>query len=75
MHAQPPVSLYRPAYRVEESQHMDVIEQAITGVEDPPGIVIHGTFGPTPRPAISAFIWGGRVRPVPELPYGRRPAA
>jgi hypothetical protein len=42
---------------------------------DPPGIVIHGTFGPAPRPAISAFIWGGKVRPVPELPYGRRPAA
>lgn len=43
--------------------------------EDPPGIVIHGTFGPSPRPAISAFIWGGKVRPVPELPYGKRPAA
>lgn len=43
--------------------------------EDPPGIVIHGTFGPAPRPSISAFIWGGKVRPVPALPYGRRPAA
>ncbi|MGH7464826.1 MAG: hypothetical protein ACREK1_06595 [Longimicrobiales bacterium] len=55
---------------------MDMIdEQAGGGLDDPPGIVIHGTFGPTPRPAISAFIWGGRVRPTPELPYGRRPAA
>jgi hypothetical protein len=43
--------------------------------KDPPGIVIHGTFGPAPRPSISAFIWGGKVRPVPALPYGRRPAA
>jgi hypothetical protein len=43
--------------------------------EDPPGIVIHGTFGPVPRPSISAFIWGGKVRPVPALPYGRRTAA
>jgi hypothetical protein len=42
---------------------------------DPPGIVIYGTFGPAPRPSISAFIWGGKIRPVPALPYGRRPAA
>jgi hypothetical protein len=54
---------------------MDTIDQHGIGLaDDPPGIVIHGTFGPTPRPAISAFIWGGRVRPTPELPYGR-PAA
>jgi hypothetical protein len=39
--------------------------------DDPPGIVIRGTFGPTPRPAIAAFIWGGKVRPVPALPFGR----
>lgn len=43
--------------------------------DNPPGIVIHGMFGPSPRPAISAFIWGGRMEPVPALPYGRRPAA
>jgi hypothetical protein len=49
---------------------VDVMEQP-----DPPGIVIHGTFGPEPRPSIVAFIWGGKVRPVPALPYGRRPAA
>jgi len=47
----------------------------LAAADDPPGIVIHGTFGPTPRPVISAFIWGGKVRPLPELPYGRRPAA
>ena len=55
---------------------MDTMErQVLAGQDDPPGIVIHGTFGPTPRPAISAFIWGGRTEPVPALPYGRRPAA
>lgn len=43
--------------------------------EDPPGIVIRGTFGPNRPPAISAFIWGGKVAPVPALPYGRRTAA
>ena len=37
-----------------------------------PGIVIHDRFGPPPRPRIAAFIWGGKVRPVPEIPYGRR---
>jgi hypothetical protein len=37
-----------------------------------PGIVIHDRFGPLPRPRIAAFIWGGKVRPVPEIPFGRR---
>jgi hypothetical protein len=53
-----------------------VLEQLeLDGCDDPPGIVIHGAFCPAPRPSISAFIWGGKVRPVPALPYGRRPAA
>jgi hypothetical protein len=43
-------------------------------VGDAPGIVIRDSFGPLPRPAIFAFIWGGKVRPVPQLPYGRVPA-
>lgn len=25
----------------------------------------------TQHPRISAFIWGGKVRPTPTLPYGR----
>jgi hypothetical protein len=36
-----------------------------------PGIVIHDRFEPVIRPSILAFIWGGKVRPVPELPFGR----
>lgn len=60
----------------EGSEDMDMNEEAGVGLlEDPPGIVIHGTFGPQPRPAISAFVWGNKVRPAPELPYGKRPAA
>jgi hypothetical protein len=47
---------------------------AVAVQSDPPGIVIHGTFGPEPRPSIIAFIWGGKTRPVPALPYGRQPA-
>lgn len=43
--------------------------------ELPPGIVIHQPGLTQPRPSIFAFIWGGKVRPVPELPYGRRTAA
>jgi hypothetical protein len=54
---------------------METKHSGDTGHEDPPGIVIHGTFAPSPRPSISAFIWGGKVQPVPALPYGRRPAA
>ena len=41
---------------------------------DLPGIVIHGRFEPLPRPSILAFIWGGKVRPVPALPFGRMTA-
>jgi len=36
------------------------------------GIVItRGGEQTTGKPRISAFIWGGKVRPVPTLPYGR----
>lgn len=36
------------------------------------GIVITQGEHPEPeRPRISAFIWGGKVRPKPTLPYGR----
>lgn len=40
----------------------------------PPGIVIaDGRREPAARlrPRISAFIWGGKVRPAPTLPFGR----
>lgn len=50
--------------------------QAVT-VEDPrnpPGIVILGRWEEL-RPAVAAFIWGGKVRPVPALPYGRATSA
>lgn len=36
------------------------------------GIVINrGREGAPRQPRISAFIWGGKVRPAPTLPYGR----
>lgn len=37
----------------------------------PAGIVIRGTPESPTKPVITAFIWGGKVRPVPTLPYGR----
>jgi len=37
---------------------------------NPPGIVILGRWEEL-RPAVAAFIWGGKVRPVPALPFGR----
>jgi hypothetical protein len=42
-------------------------------VRDPlRGIVIARGLPPaTQQPRISAFIWGGKVRPTPTLPYGR----
>jgi hypothetical protein len=47
---------------------------AIEDPRNPHGIVIHDRVE-EPRPAIIAFIWGGKVRPVPALPYGRPTAA
>ena len=42
--------------------------------EAAPGIVIHDRWEQPQPPAIAAFIWGGKVRPVPMLPYGRSAA-
>ena len=42
----------------------------------PAGIVIRDVEAPEPKPVITAFIWGGKVRPEPTLPYGRwKPSA
>lgn len=35
------------------------------------GIVVLDGAHPEVRPQISAFVWGGKVRPVPTLPFGR----
>lgn len=47
------------------------------GLDTLPGIVItEGRRGPEAGdPRISAFIWGGKVRPTPALPYGRSKGA
>lgn len=40
------------------------------------GIMITRPGEATPQePRIWAFIWGGKVRPAPTLPYGRREGA
>lgn len=39
--------------------------------ELPAGIVIHAMDAPKPKPLITAFIWGGKIRPEPTLPFGR----
>lgn len=36
-----------------------------------PGIVVLDGARPEVRPQITAFVWGGKVRPVPTLPFGR----
>lgn len=48
--------------------------QQSTAGAAPPGIVIQHPVEPEQRPAIAAFIWGGKVAPVPQLPYGRTKA-
>jgi hypothetical protein len=43
--------------------------------ESSPGIVVTDCQGDSAaeggHPRIAAFIWGGKVRPTPTLPYGR----
>ncbi len=43
--------------------------------ETGPGIVVTDVTADPPEngggPRISAFIWGGKVKPAPTLPYGR----
>jgi hypothetical protein len=46
-------------------------KQSQSGAALPPGIVIQHPARPEPHPSISAFIWGGKIAPVPSLPYGR----
>lgn len=44
--------------------------------ERPAGIVIRHMESAEPKPLIAAFIWGGKVRPEPTLPFGRwKPSA
>jgi len=38
---------------------------------EPAGIVIRVSSEKETKPAIAAFIWGGKVLPGPTLPYGR----
>ena len=51
------------------------LEEEMRDDESSPGIVVTDcqaephSNGQGPR--IAAFIWGGKVRPVPTLPYGR----
>jgi hypothetical protein len=60
---------------------MDKREQQPAGpADDAVGIVVQGGAPEQHRPRAVAFVYGGRVRPAPSLPYGRwkggiRPAA
>ncbi|MGH7475587.1 MAG: hypothetical protein ACRELD_04805 [Longimicrobiales bacterium] len=52
---------------------MEAGEEAIEAQveQGPAGIIIRGGLGALNAPVIAAFIWGGKVRPVPTLPFGR----
>jgi hypothetical protein len=57
-----------------KEQEMEAAKESGKGTAAglPPGIVIHDGFEPPARTSISAFIWGGKTRPVPALPYGQQ---
>lgn len=50
-------------------------EEELGDGESSPGIVVTdcpgGLSSEEEHPRIAAFIWGGKVRPTPTLPYGR----
>lgn len=46
-------------------------EPKMPGKPEPKGIVIRDGGEAPSKPVIAAFIWGGKVRPVPTLPFGR----
>ncbi len=47
-------------------------ERKVTVRREPKGIVIRdGGVAPPAKPVIQAFIWGGKTRPAPTLPFGR----
>jgi hypothetical protein len=48
-----------------------VRDESATDRSMPAGIVIRAEPETEAKPVISAFIWGGKVRQVPTLPYGR----
>lgn len=52
-----------------------MFDAPLAGEPGPTGIVIRDRQEPLRPPVISAFIWGGKVRPTPALPYGRLNAA
>lgn len=53
---------------MKQAKESAVAPEAIAG---PVGIVIRDRPEPPRRPLVAAFIWGGKVRPTPTLPFGR----
>ena len=56
------------------------VGKELVSLEDAVGIVVQGGRFESQSPRAVAFVWGGKVRPQPSLPYGRwkaevRPAA
>ena len=52
--------------KIKEWQSTQPVE-----VEDPVGIVVKSGRSAERQPQALAFVWGGKVRPRPSLPYGR----
>ncbi|MCJ7626927.1 MAG: hypothetical protein MUO50_00940 [Longimicrobiales bacterium] len=54
---------------------VETTEDDLGSDESSAGIVVtdsqRDAFGGGGHPRIAAFIWGGKVRPTPTLPYGR----
>jgi hypothetical protein len=50
---------------LKKGMHEDTVQGIIVADRKVDGVDAGG------RPRISAFIWGGKVKPTPTLPYGR----
>lgn len=61
---------------VSEEQRVKQRDERIQRERVPAGIVIRAVSQSETKPKISAFIWGGKVRQEPTLPFGRwKPSA
>lgn len=55
--------MYMPKYEERE--------QRVPAESDAVGIVVRDGAAAERPPRAVAFVWGGKVRPTPSLPYGR----
>lgn len=60
-----------PGIEVMDMPKYEEREQRVPAESDAVGIVVRDGAAAERPPRAVAFVWGGKVRPTPSLPYGR----